>query len=76
MSDYVLVRRRRILPRLLMLFMWFMAYNAIRLGFASGAGLQGIAAAIVCLGLVFLFTYPGKVAYVLGGLIGRAWYGS
>jgi hypothetical protein len=71
MTEYVfIVRRKAILPRLLSLFLFFCAYNALRLGFASGSPIHGFSFALLFLAAAFVFAFPGKVAFVIGAMCG------
>lgn len=68
MHEYIIVRRRS--HRLLSLFFLFMAYNSLRLGWASGAPVHGFLFALVFVAVAF----PRQAALSLGLLVG--WIGS
>jgi hypothetical protein len=71
MTEHVfIIRRRSILPRLLALFLFFCAYNALRLGFVSGAPIHGFSFALLFLTVAFVFAFPGKVAFLIGAMCG------
>jgi hypothetical protein len=71
MDEYVvMVRRRCIFPRLLCLFLFFCAYNALRIGFVSGSPIHGIVFPLIFLAVAFVIAFPGRVAFVLGATCG------
>jgi hypothetical protein len=71
MLEYVvIVHRRSILRRLLCLFLFFCAYNALRLGFVSGSPIHGIVFSLFFLAVAFVVAFPGRVVFLLGAACG------
>jgi hypothetical protein len=69
-AYFVIVHRRSILPWLLCLFLFFYAYNALRLGFVIGSPIHGIVFSLFFLAVAFVIAFPGRVAFLLGATCG------
>jgi hypothetical protein len=71
-ARFVIVHRRSILPWLLCPFLFFYAYNALRLGFVIGSPIHGIVFSLFFLAVAFVIAVPGRVAFLRGAACGFA----